>query len=342
MANLFIDSFDHYATADGGLKYEHWEDSTVNVADGYLGGNCLGAAMPAYIRPRAVKRVVNSPATELVWGFRWKTSSSFPLSAFYVAYVLTACHYSATTYSNSTKQISLNITHEGRLEIRRGNWNGTLVATSAAIVLTGPDVWHFVEVRVSIANSGGTVAVYVDDALAVSFTGDTQNLVTSNVNGAEFVGWSTDDCYINDTSGTFPHNGFYGSGFHVQVARPAADESVTWLPTSGANYATVDDSTPDATTGVSTAGSGDQDTYQLETIVNPYRILTLQANVWASGGGVIAPVVKIDGITYDGALAIAPATPFDLRAIWPVSPATGLRWTTASINAARWGFRRIS
>ncbi|HET9665677.1 MAG TPA: hypothetical protein VFP09_02930 [Desertimonas sp.] len=342
MANLFIDSFDHYATADGGLKYEHWEDSTVNVADGYLGTNCLGAAMAAYIRPRAVKRVVNSPADALVWGFRWKTGSSFPLSGFYVAYILTACHYSAGTFSNSTKQISINLTHEGRLEIRRGNWNGTLLATSTDIVLTGPDVWHYVEVRALIANSGGTVTVSVDDVVAVSYTGDTQYLASSNVNAAEFVGWSTDDAYINDTSGVAPHNGFYGSGFHVQVLRPAADDSVTWLPTSGDNYTNVDDTTPDGTSDVTTSGAGDQDTYQLETLVNPYRVLTLQANVWASGGGTLAPVVEIDAVTYDGDTSIVPGTPFDLRAIWPVNPASGLRWTTSTINAARWGFRRLS
>lgn len=349
MANLFIDSFDHYATADGAKKYEWWEDSTIEIGSGYAGGNRLGATVPAYTQPRAVKRVVNSPANELIWGFRWLTGSTFPLSGFYVAYILTAGHYSAGGYSNSTKQISINLTHEGRLEIRRGNWNGTLLETSVDPVLAYTNQWLFVEVRVLIDNSAGEVEVYVDNALAVSYSGDTQHLGSSDVNGAEFVGWSADDAYINDTSGSAPHNGFYGSGFHVQVARPVADDSVTWVPTSGANWTNVDDTTPDGTTAVGASeasGIGDQDTYQLETLTDPYGVLTLQANVLTEStyGGIaeLRPVVKIGATTYDGDLSVVPGTSFDLRAIWPVNPATSAAWTITDINAARWGFRRIS
>jgi hypothetical protein len=347
VANLFIDSFDHYATADGDKKYEHWSDSTVEVAAGARGTNCLGAGLAAYNGPRAVKRVSNTPANELIWGFKWWTDETFPLSEFYVAYILTACHYSTGAYSNSTKQISINIAHDGKLEIRRGNWNGTLLATSAAVVME-TDTWQTVEVRVKCDNSAGEVRVYVDETLAVSYDGDTQALAGSDVHAAEFVGWHTDDAYINDLSGSAPHNGMYGKYFHVRVARPVADDAVEWVPTSGANYTNVDDTTPDETTVVEApagTGVGDQDTYQLQTLTDTYSVLTVQANVAAEApaeSAELRPVVVISATDYDGTLSDVPTAWLFLRHIWMVNPATTNAWTIAQMNAARWGFRRIS
>lgn len=89
-----------------------------------------------------------------------------------------------------------------RLRVWRGQ-RGTVLAT--ATVATPNDTvgqWLYVEAQVTVADSGGRIQVWQDDALLIDFTGDTRNggtstdLDTIKMGGFYPTNLDTDDFYI--------------------------------------------------------------------------------------------------------------------------------------------------
>ena len=345
MANLFIcGAGHHYATAAGTKKFKTFNDTAVQSSGGYLNSGYFNSGVAVYNRVRAVKTITPSPTNEVIWGFRWFTAQVFPLSPVYTHYLLTSLHYSATEDFNwtTTKQLTINITNDGALEARRGTHSGTLLGTSADNVVTN-NRWLFIEFKAVIDNSAGSLIAKVNGVEVLNISGvDTQYLAGSQVNGVEFIAWALDDLYINDTSGSAPHNTFYGGTFHVQTLFPTADDTVAWTPSAGANWAAVDDASPDDVAWIEGTSDAQTDLYTIETAPSG-TVLTLQVNIMAvaNGSGVfrIAAAVKISGVTYLSTPVPITTSYFDLFAVFPLNPATSTAWTTAVINAAKWGVK---
>lgn len=122
------------------------------------------------------------------------------------------CAFSDT----GTNQVGLTFDAVGTLRVRRGmtlgaGTTGTVLGTGSTNI--GFGAWHYVELKVKIDSSTGTVDVQLDGLNVLSLTGqNTQNsasntanqitlgLCTSNFGNA--VSAYFDDYYINDTSGS--------------------------------------------------------------------------------------------------------------------------------------------
>lgn len=129
-------------------------------------------------------------------------------------------------------QLSLTHTVDGRLQVRRGDWQGTVIATGAAAGRAiAQNIWSYVEWRVTIHPSAGAFEVRVDGEVWLSATGQNTrataiSLVDSLVLGASYYPGGggtvvdTDDLYICDTTGS-ANTDFLGD-VRVQTLRPSA------------------------------------------------------------------------------------------------------------------------
>jgi hypothetical protein len=135
--------------------------------------------------------------------------------AIYIVNVMTEfgiCAFSDT----GTNQVGLTVDAVGALRVRRGmtvggNLSGTVLGTSSTNV--GLGAWHYIELKVKIDSSTGTVDVQLDGLNVLSLTGqNTQNSANNTANQIT-LGLCTlsfgntisayfDDYYINDNSGS--------------------------------------------------------------------------------------------------------------------------------------------
>lgn len=120
-----------------------------------------------------------------------------------------------------------------------------------------------------------------------------------------------------------------------------------WTPTSGNNYANVDESSPDEdTTRITAATTGLADSYGFDTAI-PAGATSISGVVWAraksSGVGILQSVCRSDSTESTGSdttdLLTASYVDYELDpdTPWSTDPATSSAWTVADYNAAEWG-----
>lgn len=224
---------------------------------------------------------------------------------------------------------------------------GTLLASgTAAEPSVTTNLFVYVEVSATIADSGGTVEVRVDGSTVVTYTGDTKNAGTNTtIDGVKFSNTSAtltlDDVYIADDSGS-ANNNFLGQVRVYSLAPTGAGTSTQWTPSTGSNWAAVDEQPFSATDFVTGTTSGHRDTYAMTDLpASATTVYGLQAVSVAkkSDAGAITykNTIRSGGTNYASS-AFAPTTTdaayVDLRA---VDPATSAAWTTSGVNGIEAG-----
>lgn len=163
----------------------------------------------------------------------------------------------------STTQVDVAILTDGQIRFRLGSTFATIATSSVGTIIE--DTWHYVEAKVLVHASAGTVEIKVDGVTVASATGvDTQQSGTAQVTNIqlEALGGSPSldrqHIYICDGSGSAPYNTFLGF-IRIVTDLPDTDGTATlWTPSTGSdNYAMIDEATPD-----------DDTTYNLGAIVD--------------------------------------------------------------------------
>lgn len=225
---------------------------------------------------------------------------------------------------------------------------GTIVASSATPIVLGTPHWF--AIRLVAATSGGEVEVYVDGALVVSYTGNTQGHATLDgwdrfaPAGVDVVG---SDCTIDDVIVTDSVTGVLAEHY-AKAQRPASVVSgvLVGTPTTGSGrWANVSED-PASTSEYNTASSsGDEDRYGLTPIgTTPDSILC--AVVWVEGarsGG----LTQIEALLSSGGTDAYSAAPYVLPGsghgvhslLLEDDPDTAAAWTPAGLDAAVVGAR---
>jgi hypothetical protein len=252
-----------------------------------------------------------------------------------------------------TAQIAVFVNASGFIEIRRTNRAGTLLATSAGHTAIAQSAFHSYEIKVGLSTVSATVTVRLDSVQVVTFTGvpssRTSDVAAVAVNvGAGVSAVQFDDFYVCDavdataTQGR-ANNDFLGD-LRVQSLFPTADgDTIQWTPSTGANWAAVDEVPPSTADSVSSITSGNRDLYQLGdltgTIITVYAIrVALYANKSDAGPAQVKPLVKENSVVTVASaqgLALTAAAIFGpLRAVRPSDSAV---WTTTDVNALQAG-----
>lgn len=355
MANIFFDGFENLSNtylnakyvAVTGLPAPSWFSNTGNVAR--PGGSSNG--------PRAG----NSPSgthghRDLGGNYAHVFVGMGVLSS--AVGTFTGCI--VALYDGATAQIGWKTASDGSISVYRGDNNAsTLIGTSAAGAFVLGSVaadYHMVEMEVVFATGAtGSVIVRVGDVVVLTVTSvQTANSANAYCNR---IGISTkttgsgvynyDDLYLNDNSGSAPHNTFYGEAFVVESVKPSGDgNSSQWVGSDGNsvnNSLLVDEAlTNDDTDYVASGTVGQKDLYASTNLANATgTIIGVEQNLVAKKDDVA--VREIAGLLRTGATDY-PQTTRTMTGSYVLAyeridtnPNTSLPWAIADINGIEQG-----
>lgn len=269
----------------------------------------------------------------LIYGFGW-----FPL---------TSVSNLVRFYSGAgTLQLQFNIEADGRITIKRGS---TTIQTSTLTISF--NVWHYIEVKCTLADAGGIFIMKVDGVEFLNFTGDTRNTGTDTqftsvqtYMRASALNGHLDDVVILDGTGPAPYNDFIGERV-VKAVRPAANGANSdWVGSdadSVDNYALVNKVTPDVTTYVGATTPGDKDTYDFGAVSGLASVDAVQVAVYAQksdSGSKLLKTVAVDGVdeVQSGIIPLSTTPQLLVGTMMQTAPDGGA-WTQAKVNSAEYG-----
>lgn len=341
MALLFMDSFDHYQTAQSLAK---WSGGQYNHNIVVGGGRCGTNAMDL-TAPSDLFRGIAFSGTTAIVGFAWKNRSTGDPGRVFTFFDL--ADQAGTLYG------SLQYNADGSLEAF------AVAGSTVSAGITPPglihyDVWYFIELGITLGASGTAVfTLRVNNVQQFSTTTNTTNvglIRRVHFKCTSFAGFSSyyiDDFYALDATGPAPGNSFLGD-CRVEYLRPrAAGSQQQWPFVVGtSHWAAVDDnaSPDDDTTYVEANAPGLTDTNRYQPTGLPAgpifgAQLSLYARKTEIGPRTIAPVVNgVSGPSYGPSFESYQyySTPY------ATNPATGLPWTIAEINAVQAGVTVIT
>lgn len=342
MALRFVDSFDHYATADITQKWSSIVGGTPVI--GAWGRRSTNAIrMPNNSATGAsIQQVLDNQATWTV-GFALSINQSITASSAKIVSLLDA----------GTNQCDLRINSDLTLSVTR---NGTVLGTSVATVSTSG--FNSIEFKVTISDAAGAYEVRINGSNVLSgSSADTKNTANATANtvrlgtdGALLVSGSVvtyEDLYINDGTGS-TNNSFLGD-VRVDCYMPSGNGNSSQLTGSDGNstdnYLLVDEASQNGDTDyVQSATSGQKDTYAITDMSHtPTSIFGAQINMVAkkddSGTRSICAVTRSGGSDTDGATQALSTSYSCYREIRETDPNTSAAWTRTNLNSAEFGVK---
>lgn len=255
----FLDSFDHYLTADGVQKWT----SGVNIL---AGGGRRGTAGAIIVSTGIFKTFSDEYSTLYVGGaFKNPGGALFKF-----------------TNALSGVNVALTTIGDGRLYVVGSDpTNGSWFPPQLWFGVTPPllsDRWYYIEMKAVIGPSTSSVIVRINEEVvileSVTFVGKMSGhaaWATLNIQGrGAGANTNVDDVYVDE-------NEFYGD-VNIDVIRPDGAYNTAWISSPAvANYLNVRDITPDGdATTVSSTAVGDLDLYTMEDIPSNAIVKAIQ------------------------------------------------------------------
>ncbi len=338
MTLRFVDGFDHYAIpSQVPLKYAtHTITTTGSNSMTTMAGRRSGSTALFFRAADYISQTFDPQQTWIVgFGLYLLSNESAELIRF--------------NDEAGTIQASVGINADGTIRVTRASFSsGTTLATSANAmpVLS----WNYIEVKLTIADSGGIFQVRVNESMWIDFTGDTKQSTFESANRILIYGRGTDcaidDLYICDGSGSL-NNDFLGD-VRVDTVRPIGDGYHTEFSRQGgsSNWENVDDPTTideEATYNYSnTIGHRDVlDCGNLPSVTG--SIFGVQVNMTArkddAGGRTMRALTRVDGSDYEGASLNVGTSYRTFYDIFEKNPDTDAAWVEGEINIAEYGYK---
>lgn len=242
-----------------------------------------------------------------------------------------------------TDQLDVRMDGNGFLTVTR---NGTLLATSTLRLLY--NLWYYIELKATIDPAAGAYELRVNGQTILTASGvNTRASATSQVTAVRFRNGWYDDCYVADTTGSL-NNDFLGE-MRVYALRPSGAGNYTqWTPSVGANYAAVDETTPnDDTDYVSTAVAGNKDTYDYDTLPSSAATVrgvaqTIRHRKDDVGSHTIRTIARVSATDYPGSTVSVLDSYSNTVTLREVNPNTSAAWSVAEVNAAEFGHEFVA
>lgn len=328
MARIFIDGFEG---GDYNLWDSIYQDGTGNVftttpPTGMTGSYCLKIQWQGYARK-------NIPAASTYYfGLKWRYADNMSYCIFSWLKGTTLLGYIARDLAS------------GMLKLYIGS---TLTVTSTKFIPI--DVPCLYELYVYIADSSGRVVVKVNGETVIDYTGDTKpgsdtqidcfglGDCGSRVNGCGYY----DDIVVDDAA--------YPGNTKIQYLVPTgAGNSTQWTPSTGSNYACVDEKPLSDTDYISTNTTNNLDTYALGDMSGSIgAVKSVQAQCRAKYEGTPTPtkldlVLRSGGTDYPGSDKTLTSAYAHYSSIWNTDPADSAAWTDTKVNALEAGVKAIA
>lgn len=259
----FCDSFDHYTNNDLLRKW-----SSLNTTNNLNLDSNAARSGPAGLwingwGDREIRKNLDSQATWIV-GVAFRIPD-IGISTFRIL----------TLRDGSTNQIYLHCNSVAQMEAVRGD--GTVLGASTTRILSNR--WYYLELKTTIHNSAGTVAVRLNENLEINLSSqDTQNTANATADtimlgdavGQFVANIFYDDLYVLD--GQAGKNDFLGD-IKIEYRAPNGNGNSSQFTGSDGNstdnYLLVDEADPnDDTDYVESSTVGHKDTYTFQDLTN--------------------------------------------------------------------------
>ncbi len=341
MALLFCDSFDWCVSADIPTK---WSRAGTNIGIGSgTGRNGTNSLLPATAASGNVnylqKTFIANPT--IIVGFAFKMAS-LPASA------ATLCAF----YEGATRHVNIQLNTSGQFVVQRA---GTTLVTSASGITAGS--FQYIEIKVKVHDTTGTVDVLVDGVNFATFTGDTRNVgAVGTIDTFFFLGETgsaavnpvanIDDFYLLDTNGST--NNTYLGDIRVECKIPnGAGNYAQWTPSASTNVSNIDDATPDGdTTYNSSATAAQKDSFTIPAITpTTGTIYAVAVNLHArkddAGARSIRALARLSGTDLTGATKAVTTSYVNYQEVFETKPGGGA-WAVADANGAEYGYDEVA
>lgn len=257
--------------------------------------------------------------------------------------------------SGPVQQIILLINSSGFVEARLTTTAGTLLGTTSGHAALVAGSWRHVGATAVLHTSAGSLTVYIDGVACLTLSGIATSTVSANCTHVRVIGNNStgntvfDDMWVCDAVSAVGTQGQANNTFlgdlRVAVQLPsAAGDSTQWTPSTGSNFAAVDENPVNTTDYVSDSVSGHRDLYQtVDTVGTIGTVYAVREGIYAqksdSGLMQIKPVIKENStVTSDSAQTLAAGSWLsawgDMKAVKPSNSGV---WTQTDLDALQVG-----
>ena len=333
---LFIDGFDHYATADITKKWTSQIGTlTIGAAGRRLSGQLRIAANTSY-----VTKTFASTASWVI-GFAY-SAATLPTTAITLAELRDA----------GTQQCELRLNPDGTLSVTRA---GVAVTNGTSATALSVGAYYYIEWKVTIADSiaANSCKVRVSNVDVINVAAGQDLKATANAFANQLrIGNTTattvvgdyDDLYVCDQSGS-TNNDFLGD-CRVDTQFPNGDGATNNFVTSTGttHYTLVDESTPNTTDYVDSSTVGDRDLYDFANLTplaasTVYGVqVSTAANKDDAGSRSVAVTARSGTTNVDGATQALSTSQLYFSSIFEADSASSA-WTQTSVDAAQFGIK---
>jgi hypothetical protein len=257
--------------------------------------------------------------------------------------------------ANGTPGAFLLVNTSGMLEVRKQFTNGTLLGTSTGHTPIAVNTWHHYAIKILLTTlTTSTVTVQLDGVTVLTITGVATSVTSGSVNFIQFNGNASsnqdiDDVYVCDivdataTQGR-TNNDFLGDVRCAVLLPTSAGDTTGFTPSTGSNFAAVDEVPPNTTDYVSATTSATRDLYNLTDLSGtPAAIYAVRGCLYAektdSGIASLKPVMKENAtVTVESAQGLVVGTYGAITSTMrAVKPSDSTVWSASDINALQVG-----
>lgn len=247
--------------------------------------------------------------------------------------------------SGGTTTITVLRNTSYKTELRLGSYGGTVIATGSRTISAGTT--YLVEIYYAPLNSGGTFTLKIDGVQEISYTGDTtaglENILDFRLgspSAGSVYGYSYYDDFIVDDAN------WIGKTYIQGLTITGSGTTTQWDPSTGSNYACVDEVPYSDTDYVYTNTNDEIDTYALSNLsgtIASIKAMALTARAAYDGSPTPTHIqlgVRSGGSDYF-ATDFSPPSSFGFlgQRILEVNPATSAAWTESGVNALEVGMK---
>jgi hypothetical protein len=340
MALRFVDSFDHYASADITKKWTSNSSGAISAGNGRAGSQALSTN----------GNTVNGPSLTLDAQGTWVVGFSLTFSTLAIA----GPRGIFTWYDGTTAHFTLAINASGNLVAYRGTDSGSLLGTGASVLSTGAT--YHIACKVVISDTVGVVLLKINGVTELNLTSqDTRNGGNATANIFQFYAqssaagntWYRDDLYIMDGTGAVNNDMPADPDLRVEALYPNGNGNYSQFTGSDGNstdnYLLVDETSSNNDTDyVASATTNNIDSYTMTNLTaTAGNIIGVQTVLVArkddAGTRGLKPHFRIGTTDYAGTTVNHKDSYFVEREIYGVSPASGSAWTISEVNGLEYG-----
>lgn len=339
----FMDSFEHYVTAD---LMKKWSS---------MFGSVTIATTPA---PPTGTNILRVPTATSIYKTNPNGARAGGVASFrYRTTGLASNNGMCQIFDGATAHLTIRPNASGFIEVLRGTTGGTLIATSTNAI--AQDTWYHVRVKWTIADSGGTVEIFVNGTKTnwIDFTGDTRNAGNASWTFFLFYGSGGITTYVKDfilidddtSDGTNDVVDIEGTPVVGCVFPSTGDGTrADFTPSSGTdNGAMVDETAQDGDTTYNESDTaGHIDTYNFPALGVTGTIHGIQVTSTVrktdAGTRTIAAAAYLASTDYAGDNVNIDLTYFMYSQVWAENPGTASPWSVSEIDSGEFGITLVA